>query len=233
MAGDERPSSDLVSLKDSRERAIARLSEAFAGGDLDVDEFERRLTLAHRASSIADIEQTVADLTASESKALRIPTHAPAPQGSRIETSSDTVVAIFGGAQRHGSWTLPKRLSATAVMGGIVLDFRDVILPPGMTEVRVVAVMGGVQLIVPPTLSVEVSGTAVCGGFGHVERIPAQTDPEQPVLRVHGLALFGGVAVETRLPGESEHDAHCRRRRDRRAAARGNPTRRLPAKTFP
>jgi hypothetical protein len=89
--------------------------------------------------------------------------------------------------------------------------------------------MGGVQLIVPPTLSVEVSGAAICGGFGHVERIAAQADPDRPVLRVRGVAVFGGVAVETRLPGESERDAD---RRHKRALAAARGPRQLPAKTM-
>jgi hypothetical protein len=116
-------------------------------------------------------------------------------------------------------------------MGGIVLDFREARLLPGVTDVHVVAVLGGAQVIVPPGLAVEVSGTAVLGGFGHVERVPVQVDPDQPVLRVRGLAVLGGVAVETRLPGETETDAHRRRRGDRRAlGGRGDP-KVLPEKT--
>jgi hypothetical protein len=90
--------------------------------------------------------------------------------------------------------------------------------------------MGGVQLIVPPSLSVEVSGTAVLGGFGHVERAPVQFDPDRPLLRVHGLAIMGGVAVETRLAGESEMEAHRRRNRDGPALAGRSEPKRLPEK---
>ena len=128
-------------------------------------------------------------------------------------------------------------------MGGIVLDFREALLLPGVTEIHVLALLGGAQIIVPPGLSVEVSGTAIMGGFGHVERIPEQLDPDRPVLRVHGLAIMGGVAVETRLPGESEAEAHRRRRRnrrerrdlgganERRELGGANEPRRLPEKT--
>lgn len=235
MASDEPTAPNLVSLRDCRERAIAQLSDAFANDVLDVEEFERRLTLAHRATSISEVEQIVADLGApvlERTSSATIATSVRAVHVSGGETSTDTVMAVFGGVERSGSWTPPLRLNATAVMGGIVLDFREAVLPPGTTEVHVVAAMGGVQLIVPPNLSVEVSGTAIFGGFGHVERIPAQADPDRPLLRVHGIAFFGGVAVETRLPGESEQDAHRRRRHDRHRGLRpGETPRRLPAKT--
>lgn len=231
MVPDQPSAPNLVSLKDSRERAIARLSDAFAGDLLDVEEFERRLTLAHRATSISEIEQTVTDLSSplalpARSAAPALAIHAPA-----TATSSGVVMAIFGGVERRGSWSLPNRLTATAVMGGISLDFREAVLSPGVTEIHVTAVMGGIQLIVPPTLSVEVSGTAIFGGFGHVERIPAQADPDRPLLRVHGVAFCGGVAVETRLPGESEEDSHRRRRRERRGLPQSEEPRRLPAKS--
>jgi hypothetical protein len=101
-------------------------------------------------------------------------------------------------------------------MGGAVLDFREARLPPGTTEVTVFALMGGAQIIVPPGLAVEMDGSAFMGGFEHMERAPAEADPERPVLRVSGFVLMGGVAVETRLPGEGERDARRRRRRERK-----------------
>lgn len=229
MPSDDLPS-DLVGLTGARERAVARLSDAFAADTLDVEEFERRLTLAHRANTISELDQTLADLGAADPPATRaIAVRQPAANISVSEGSGTAVVAIFGGVERRGSWTLPRQLSAFAVMGGIVLDFREAVLMPGVTEIHVVAVMGGVELIVPPTLSVEVSGAAIFGGFGHVERVPAESDPSRPVLRVRGVAAFGGVSVETRLPGESERDAH-RRRRHGPALEGGRTPRQLPAK---
>ncbi|HXX67491.1 MAG TPA: LiaF domain-containing protein [Polyangiaceae bacterium] len=233
MASGEPPAPSLISLRDCREQAIARLSDAFANDVLDVEEFERRLTLAHRATSISEIDQTVADLTPlvpDSTPSAPMATPARAIPVSAAGASRDTVMAIFGGVERRGSWTLPHRLNATAVMGGIQLDFREAVLPAGITEIRVVAVMGGVELIVPPNLPVEVTGTAICGGFGHVERVPAQVDPDRPLLRVRGVAIFGGVAVQTRLPGESELDAHRRHDRHRALPPRDAP-RQLPAKT--
>jgi Cell wall-active antibiotics response 4TMS YvqF/Domain of unknown function (DUF1707) len=226
------PLTNLANLRAAREQAIAELSDAFAHDLIEVDEFERRLTVAHRASTLAEIAQTTSDLSAAVPAVAIVPSAASV---SALATGreSESVMAIFGGVERHGAWRVPSHMHASAVFGGMSLDFRDAIFSPGVTEVQVVALMGGVQLIVPPGLSVEVSGTAVMGGFGHVERAPVEADPERPLLRVRGLAIMGGVVVETRLAGESESDAHKRRSRNRRELAGSNHPRRLPQKTRP
>jgi hypothetical protein len=226
MPSNEKPT-DLVKLREAREQAIAQLSDAFAHDVIGVEEFEGRLTLAHRASAVADIAQLVSDLAAAVPTQALVPAVAQRPVRAGAP-ESDSVVAIFGGVERRGAWTLPQRLRVRAVMGGIVLDFREALLSPGPTEIHVTAMMGGVQILVPPGLSVEVSGTAIMGGFGHVERAPLQLDPDSPFLRVRGLAILGGVAVETRLPGESEAEAHRRRGRDGRTLVGRDERRRLP-----
>jgi hypothetical protein len=224
------PPTNLIALRDAREQAIAQLSDAFANDVIEIDEFERRLTLAHRASSVAEIAQTVSDLTAAApTTALAVASPASIAPGS--DGSTGNLMAIFGGVERSGRWRPPSRLQAFAIMGGMVLDFREASLLPGVTEIQVLAVMGGAQIIVPPGLSVEVSGTAIMGGFAHVDRVPETLDPDRPVLRVHGLAFMGGVAVETRLPGESEREAHRRRKHERRGLARRNEPKLLPRKT--
>jgi len=177
-----------------------------------------------------EVEQTVSDLAAPAPSTALVPATAQLPEFASPQ-ARHKVLALFGGVERRGPWTLPRHLHASAILGGIILDFREAALLPGVTEIHVLALMGGVQLIVPPGLSVEVSGTAIMGGFGHVERVPGRLDPDVPVLRVHGLAIMGGVSVETRLPGESESDAHRRRGRDQPALVGRSDPRRLPEKT--
>jgi hypothetical protein len=81
--------------------------------------------------------------------------------------------------------------------------------------VEISAVFGGVQIIVPPTLAVESHGVAIFGGFEGLSRAPANPDPSSPLLRVRGRVVFGGVQVETRLPGERLGGHHHHRREDR------------------
>lgn len=207
----------MVSLRDERERAIAALSDFFAQGDLDLDEFERRLALAHRATSTEELTALLAD--APERKDEAVP--APLPQTTALARGvrpKQWVVALLGGARRGGTWTCARKLRVLAMMGGVELDFREARLGPGVTEVWVVAMMGGVQIIVPPGLPVEATGLGLMGGFDAIDRTPPVPDPERPALRIRGFALMGGVEVKTRLLGEGFRGA---RRRLEREARRG------------
>jgi hypothetical protein len=205
---------------EARERAIATLSDGFANDALDVDEFERRVTLAHTSESPQEIAALTSDLPASTT-ALARATVALAPATADDGRTPETVYAIFGGVDRRGSWNVPRRWRVVAAFGGAQLDLREARFPTGVIDLEVKAIFGGVQIIVPPGLAVEVHGTAIMGGFQNVNRAPAHPDPDAPLLRIHGLALMGGVEITMRLAGESERQAHRRRkvesRQERRA----------------
>jgi hypothetical protein len=200
---------------DVRDRVIAVLSDAFARGTLEVEEFERRVTVAHRSDSVAEIEALLGDLPVPAT-----PTAPAAPARTLVPASevrrSGLALAVMGGTRRIGAWTVPRTLNVVSVMGGSQLDFREARLPAGVVEVRVLSMMGGVEIIVPPQLAVEAEGAAIMGGFEHIERAPMTPDPAAPLLRVTGLAVMGGVHIETRLPGESAREARRRRKRERR-----------------
>src|ERR1700679_1683544 len=117
----DRPPTNLIALRDSREQAVAQLSDAFAHDLIEVDEFERRLTLAHRASSVSEITQLVSDLAA-PTPATALALVSPAPGVLASHSDGRSLMAIFGGVERSGRWTPPRRLRALALMGGMILD---------------------------------------------------------------------------------------------------------------
>jgi hypothetical protein len=202
-----------------RDRVIAHLGDAFANGTLDVEEFERRVTVAHQSDVESEITALVRDLPAparvAEGKASG---RALVP--ARDVKARGTVFTAMGGVERMGAWTVPRHLDVITIMGGARLDFRDARLPEGEIEVRVGALMGGVEIIVPPELAVESSGAAIMGGFEHVDRAPAHAEPGSALLRVTGMALMGGVHIEMRLPGETDRQARKRRKQEAKAERR-------------
>jgi DUF1707 SHOCT-like domain/Cell wall-active antibiotics response LiaF, C-terminal len=203
-----------------RERVIARLSEGFAQDLLDVDEFERRVSAAHTNEAPDAIEALVADLPPADD-AHAVPAGAVAttalvkgrPDGEALAVADQVrLFAIMGGVDRRGDWTVPRKLKLTTVMGGAFLDLREARFPPGPVDIEIFAFMGGTQIIVPPGLAVQTDGSALMGGFQQVNRASSHPDPDAPLLRVHGFAIMGGVDVQMRLPGESEHEAQHRQR---------------------
>ena len=221
----------LKRTREAREKAIARLSEHFAADTLEVEEFERRVTLAHTKDSPEAIDALLVDLPALDrdgKEAKHVVTAGPTVVQSLVPADDDrqSLFAVFGGVQRGGTWTVPRKLRVTAAMGGVQLDLREARFPPGGVDIHVRAVFGGIDIIVPPGLAVQMHGSAIMGGFAQVDRSPASPDPEAPMVRVHGVAVMGGVDVRMMLPGESESGAARRRRRELRDERHGR--RQLP-----
>jgi hypothetical protein len=216
----ELPAPQKQTLKQQREQTIVLLCEHFAQDRLDVEDFEARLDRAHRATTPVELTTLLEDLPApAEAAPAQTPARDALKRGSQAlaEAVQDTrtLLALMGGVERKGRWTPARRNIVVALMGGAGLDFRDVVLPPGRTEVIVVCMMGGVEIIVPPTLAVDASGIAIMGGFEHTAtQVP--NDPHVPVLRINGVAIMGGVEIQVRLPGESTKEARAREREEKR-----------------
>ncbi len=216
------PATALVSVADRREQVVAILSEQYGGDRLELDELERRLALAHQATTVATLDALVADLV-------------PAPATTALAPTVDhpargRVIAMFGGVDKGGTWTVPRQLTVIAGFGGADIDFRTATFAPGVTELKVYCMFGGVDLIVPPDLAVESDAVALFGGFEEVHQTPVSDDPARPILRITGVAAFGGVDVESRYPGESRREAK-RRSKDAAKALRGDRPAALPSAT--
>jgi hypothetical protein len=191
---------------------------------MELDEYERRIDMVHQATSVAALEELMADIdlpaaepvTPSEALIPRAPEQLPVPRAARKR-----VIAIMGGVERKGRWVVPQNVRVTAVMGGISLDFREALLAPGVTQVHVTTIMGGVDIIVPPHVAVQCDGLAIMGGFDEVHRAPSRPDLDRPTLMISGIAVMGGVDIRTRLPGESGWQAWKRERRERQQLQQG------------
>jgi cell wall-active antibiotic response 4TMS protein YvqF/uncharacterized protein DUF1707 len=204
----------LARAQETREQVIGALQQHFAHDALDVDEFERRVTLAHTCESreailaLLDDLPPLPDARSLASKTALVPADEVRP--------SQTLRALMSSTERRGPWSVPRHVRVRATMSSTVLDFRDALLPAGAVELDLRAVMSSVEIIVPPGLAVETEGTAIMGTFEHVDRAPAHPDPEAPLLRVRGLAIMGSVEIKMRLRGETERDAHRRLKQERR-----------------
>jgi hypothetical protein len=205
----------LVALRDRREQVILRLSEGYAEDVIDVDELERRLDLAHGAGSVADLEALVADLapaTTTTAMVLAGPTAIDDP--SRADAKKLRV--IMSSVERRGRWSVPRTMNLRVLWGNAELDFRDASLGPGVTTIHVRVVMGNFEVVLPPNLAIDVDVSSFAGSVTERHRVPPDADPARPVLRIVGTVAFGNLEITTRLPGETERDAHRREKRERK-----------------
>jgi hypothetical protein len=209
---------DETPLPAERERVVQTLSAHFAQDQLTLTEFEQRLERAYSLTSAEQLRSLVADLPAVSALPA---TREPAVPGPALVPSSDVpprgaIFAFMGGQERGGSWIVPRQLKVVTIMGGAELDLREARFGPGVSEIEIFVMMGGVSIIVPPGVRVESLGAAFLGGFEMKAGDATALSPANPVLRLSGVAVMGGVETETRLPGESAREAKRRRRKQRR-----------------
>jgi hypothetical protein len=136
----------------------------------------------------------------------------PAELAERYE-QAETLYSVLGSTARSGAWAPPGAMRAVCVLGSIVLDYRGVDLPLGVTELDCHTYLGSVEIIVPSNVDVELTGTVFLGsvethgGEGlrnwlrrarerlvGEEREPEE-DYERPLLSVDCSGVMGSVEV--------------------------------------
>ncbi|MFJ7152702.1 DUF1707 domain-containing protein [Streptomyces sp. NPDC100445] len=219
MSDDAAP--DLRASDADRERVAEVLRDALAEGRLVMTEFEERLEAAYTARTYGELAPLTRDLPGPDVVAPAPVSFAKAPVGEgrwagRITggAESSTAVAILSGFERKGRWTVPRRLTCLAFMGGGVIDLRDADFADREVEIVCVAVMGGLEVRVPPGVEVVVRGIGVMGAFEHPGE-GGPPEPGAPRVIVGGFAFWGGVEVERRLPRAERQRLKEQRRRER------------------
>lgn len=188
-----------------RERVAQVLHNAVGEGRITMVELEERLTSVYGAKTVAELEPVLADLPGASVAAALTPT-APSPitgVDPRIGgvPGSATSVAIMSGTTRKGNWVVPPQHNSVAFWGGVEIDLRQARFAQQYTTITAVAIMGGIDVIVPDDVAVEVTGVGVMGAFESKDKKGASgaPPPGAPVVKVNGLAFWGGVEVK-RVP---------------------------------
>ena len=191
-------------VEEQRTRIIDALTQHFAQDDITMEELERRLERVYAAqtpSALSAVLEGLPSLGPPAPSVGPVPGQETSPMVRHEEGYGwRTVIALMSGVTRRGLWTVPRRVHAVALMGGIELDFRSARLTHQVTEVNIVAIMGGAVLRIPPGIRVESDGFAIMGGFDDAPSALTTVDPNAPVIRVRGLAIMGGVEVRVVNP---------------------------------
>lgn len=183
---------------DERHQVAEILREAAGEGRIDLDELDQRLEATYAARTYADLVPITFDLPAHRPDAHPAPPVPPArPSPVVVGPDHESHVAIMSGLNRRGAWVVPRRMSVFAMMGGADLDLREASFAAQEVVITVNAFMGGAQITVDPHTHVVMEGVGIMGGYsGPDGRTPAELDETSPTVRVRGVAIWGGVAVE-------------------------------------
>ncbi|MCA9662291.1 MAG: DUF1707 and DUF2154 domain-containing protein [Myxococcales bacterium] len=215
---------NLVALKEARERASALIGDRYAEGVIDDDEVDRRLDAAERATDLATLERLTVDLRGpDDSRALartRADADAPVVALARAEQvpRSRRIITVFSDNEYRGHWTPARRNTVINVLGDTELDLRDAELGPE-TEIRVRVILGDVVIVVPPDLPITVEVIPVLGDIKRDdEAAPPRADAPRVVVR--GFVLLGDLKIRVQRRGESWRETKRRRKLARRERKR-------------
>jgi hypothetical protein len=207
------PVADALRMRASdadREQVAAVLRDAYAEGRLTAVEHEERLSETYRAATYADLVPVLRDLPVPPGTLA-----VPASRGVEVTTSGThadaglrvypdrsglgegALVAIFGGFERKGQWTVPADFTATCIFGGGLLDLSEAVLTSHVTTITATCIFGGLEIIAPEGMTVRCAAVGIFGG----SQVPTDaTVPGAPILEVKGAAIFGGIEVKRPKP---------------------------------
>lgn len=203
---DSDPHARMRATDADRELVHEILSAAMAQGSLSPAEYSERAGKALIAKTFGDLDSLTDDLPVTQ-LGVSLPAAQPdyraprvSPGGGREPISSR--LAIMSGSELKGQSVVGDHLSATAIMGGVEIDLREVEFLSAHLTIQCLAIMGGIDITVPPGIGVEIGGTAVLGGFGGRAAGPGALGA--PTVHVTGVALLGGVEVTRKDRGQQK-----------------------------
>ena len=188
------PEKPIVSLERERELTIALLSDQFAHDNLTLDELERRIEQAYRASSVPALRDLVKDLRSESHVVAR--TEAPLPEV--FAPDRDRIVSVMTQTKRRGMWQPPRHLDLWSVMSETLLDLTRAQLSPGVTEIHLHALMTAVKVIVSPGVRVVVQPSAFLAEVSDEVLDPPPVGSNAPVIRITGTLIMSELKVRVR-----------------------------------
>jgi hypothetical protein len=185
-----------------REETVDRLIMNYGHGKLSREAFERRLDEALDTKSHDRLIELTQDLAlktdrqyAAQKKAelgIRV---GPSTEGSGPD-DAESIISIFAGNSRKGSWHVPRVIRLINVFGGTQLDFSDASFTTTTTYVTTFCLFGGVEIRVREGMRTLSKAVAIFGGVDN--RAPSTSDPNAPLIVVEGIVLFGGIDIRVK-----------------------------------
>ncbi|EIE97572.1 DUF1707 SHOCT-like domain-containing protein [Saccharomonospora glauca] len=184
-----------------RERVAQALHKALGEGRITLGELEERLDRVYSAKTLGELEPITADLPTDDTPLPATSTSSALDRRIGGTPGSTTSIAVLSGTDRKGVWVLPPQHNSFAFWGGVKIDLRHARFAEQYSTITAVAIMGGIDVIVPDDVAVEVTGVGIMGAFETRNKKGASptAPPNAPVVKVTGLAFWGGVEVK-RVP---------------------------------
>ena len=177
---------DDAGLEARRQAVIDVLKDRFARGEIELAEYERRVTAAAEARRAGDLAALVSDLT-----------RRAAPPS--LPEAKQQFVTVMSSRDQRGDWLQADAVVVYALMGSVSLDFTEVRPGDRPVVVEVRSMMGEVNLRVPAGMPVQMDVDTIMS-----EASVHRSVSTQPVTG-HGVVVRG-VAVMSSVTARAPRD---------------------------
>jgi hypothetical protein len=169
-----------------RDRSIELLSQAVAEGRLTLEEFSRRVDVAHVTRTQHELALLTQDLPATA-----LPSDDTQARVRHLALGSRLV--------RQGPWELPARSSFRCIFGTILLDLAEARLSGPDTDLEIYNLFGTVTILVPEGTRISVEGG---GAFASqvIEPSRQPVAPGAPAVRIRTRGPGGTLYVRSTGP---------------------------------
>ncbi len=200
-----RPNGDAAlfsrTLEERRQRALDRLTEAFAADQLSMEAYETRVAAVQAVRSADELATLVGDLPSAREpepapRANSHPDREPPPNRINPDLAgSESVACVMGDRRLQGDWLQGDRVESFTLMGSVKFDFRDTALPPGPVRIEAFCLMGDVKVIVPRGLPVRLSAFPFMADARVGREVERRVRPGEPYLEISGFVMMGDIQV--------------------------------------
>jgi hypothetical protein len=211
-----------MTLELEREDVVQRLCAAYARDQITTGELEARLERVYKSADRTQLLTVLDGLPAMQIARLGeapVPVRDVSPPGAsrpapaagprdvgrdaRPETPNGLgpgekrYFAFMSEIRKEGAWTPAPTIVAKTVMGGLVLDFRDVAIPMTGIDIYADVIMGELKVILPPGLPADVDCSSFMGSINDKSKAGVAG---APTIRITGGTVMGGITVVTKVP---------------------------------
>ncbi len=191
-----------------QEMAMEELRERYAHGTIDIDEFQRLISLVMVTTDPRELQAIIDQAPPDPAAHRAVVASRSGGLGASARRAVRPINAFFGEVDRSRHfWDLGEETEVNATFGEVRLDIRMARMSEGEHLLRLHALFGEITVIVPEGMRILVDSTARFGEVnvpGHsVEGISARDELTFGAgsggisLRIEATATFGEVTIRT------------------------------------
>ncbi|MDH2430439.1 DUF1707 domain-containing protein [Sphaerisporangium sp. TRM90804] len=167
-----------------RDRVAAVIGEALATGRLTSVEHADRLEAAYSAVTLGELAPIVRDLPETTGTASQAP-----------GTGRQEVSAIFSKVIRRGRWVTGRHTLLRSWFGALIVDLTDAVMPGREITLQADSFCGKLIIRVPKNARILDEGGSALFSKRDISGGADTNDPNTPLIRVTGRAMFGKIVV--------------------------------------